>query len=582
MNLTRREFLNILAAAGAAGLSLPELTLGADVGKDLYDVPPFGQLTFLHFTDCHAQLLPTYFREPSINMGMGEANGRPPHLVGEALLKHFKFRPGALDAYAYTHLNFSEAARMYGRIGGFAHLATLVKRLRASRPGRTLLLDGGDTWQGSATSLWTHGQDMIDACKMLGVDIMTAHWEFTYGAERVKQVLENDFKDKIEFVCQNVADNEFGDLIFKPYALREVNGVKVAVIGQAFPYTPVSNPGYLVPDWTFGIQEDHMQKMVDECRAKGAQVVIVLSHGGMDADFKMASRVTGIDAIMGGHTHDALPQPHIVNNRSGKTLVMHSGCNGKFLSVLDLEVKNGKISDYRYKLLPIFSNLIPPDQDMADHIETVRAPFKRKLEEKLAVTEHLLYRRGNFNGTSDQLIVEALKEVQGTDFAFSPGFRWGPTLLPGEAITMEHLMSLTAITYPTVVKLERTGEEIKVMLEDIADNLFNPDPYMQQGGDMVRTGGLSYVIDPNQPMGQRIQRMETSDGKLLDARKKYTIASWASTAPQEGGRAMWDVVAEYLRHHQTVAIKLPNTPKVINVDGNPGIDIASLAPLRSA
>jgi len=573
--MTRRDFLKMLAAASAAGLVFPRHGYaGPDTLNELYDPPPFGQLTLMHMTDCHAQLLPTYFREPSINIGIGEANGRPPHIVGDRLLKHLGVKPGTINAHAFSHVAFTELAKVYGKIGGFAHLATVVKHLRATRPGRTLLLDGGDTWQGSATALWTNGQDMIDATKLLGVDIMTGHWEFTYGAERVKEVIEKDFKGNIEFVAQNIVDKEFGDPIFKPYTLREINGVSVGVIGQAFPYTPVSNPGRLVPDWTFGIQEDRMQKMADEVRAKGAQIVVVLSHGGMDSDFKMASRVTGIDIIMGGHTHDALPAPHVVNNPKGKTLVMHSGCNGKFLSVLDLEVKGGKIADYKYRLLPIFSNLIPADKEMAAHIVKVRAPFQAKLDEKLGITEELLYRRGNFNGTSDQLIVEALREIKGTDFAFSPGFRWGATLLPGEAITMEHLMNLTAITYPITTIIERSGEEIKFMLEDIADNLFNSDPYMQQGGDMVRTGALSYVIDPNNDIGKRIVRMEDSKGKLIDPNKKYTIATWAGVGPEQPGTPIWDVVAEYLRHHKTVKIKLPNTPKVINVADNPGLDLA--------
>ncbi len=573
--MTRRDFIKMLAAASASGLVLPyHGYAGSGSLPELYDPPPFGQLTLMHMTDCHAQLVPSHFREPSINLGVGAARGRLPHVVGAKLLKSMGLKSGSLSAHAFSHIGFAELAKVYGKSGGFAHLATLVKHLRATRPGRTLLLDGGDTWQGSATALWTNGQDMIDATKLLGVDIMTGHWEFTYGAARVKHVIEKDFKGSIEFVAQNVVDKAFGDPVFKPYALRTLNGIRVGVIGQAFPYTPVANPGYLIPDWTFGIQEERMQKMADEVRAKGAQIVVLLSHDGMDVDLKIASRVTGIDLIMGGHTHDALINPQVVSNAKGKTLVMNSGCNGKFLSLLDLEVKEGKIKDYQYRLLPIFSNLLPPDQDMAAYIAKVRAPFTAKLDEKLAVTEELLYRRGNFNGTSDQLIVDALCEIKGTDFAFSPGFRWGTTLLPGDAITMEHLMNLTAITYPTVTTLERSGEELKFMLENIADNLFNKDPYLQQGGDMVRTGALRYVIDPNQEMGRRILRMENGKGKLIEANKKYTIATWGGVGQPAEGTPVWDVVAEYLRHHKTVKIKRPNLPKVVNIKDNPGIDIA--------
>ncbi|HNC62857.1 MAG TPA: thiosulfohydrolase SoxB, partial [Rhodocyclaceae bacterium] len=483
MSMSRREFLHALAVATAAGMALDaRRAFAAGDGERLYDVPRFGNVHLLHFTDCHAQLMPMYYREPDFNIGIGEAAGKPPHLVGEHLLKAFGVRPGSVEAHALTYLDFLQAAKTYGAVGGFAHLATLVKKLRSGRPG-ALLLDGGDTWQGSATALWTRGQDMVDACKLLGVDMMSAHWEFTYGAERVRQLVDNELAGKIEFLAQNVKTSDFGDPVFKPYAMREMNGVRIAVIGQAFPYTPIANPRHLIPDWTFGIQDDEMQKVVTRARAEGAQVVVVLSHNGMDVDLKMASRVSGIDAILGGHTHDGVPAPSIVRNPGGQTLVMNSGCNGKFLSVLDFDVRDGKVRDYRYRLLPVFSNLLAADKDMAAYIDKVRAPHAAKLNEKLAVTEGLLYRRGNFNGAWDQLILDALLDVKGAQIAFSPGFRWGATLLPGQAITMESLMDQTAITYPHTTLTEMSGATIKTILEDVADNLFNPDPYYQQGGD---------------------------------------------------------------------------------------------------
>jgi S-sulfosulfanyl-L-cysteine sulfohydrolase len=574
MNLSRREFLQLLAIAGATGFGMP----GCDNFKasvtnsesTLYDLPLFGNVTLLHFTDSHAQLKPVYFREPNINIGTGDAAGKPPHLVGEALLKEFNLNPASIQSYALTHLNFTEAAHQYGKVGGFAHLATLVKILREQRPGGTLLLDGGDTWQGSATSLWTRGQDMVDAQKLLGVDIMTGHWEFTYGAERVKEILDKDLNGKIEFLAQNVNDATWGDLIFKPYVIKPVNGVPVAVIGQAYPYTPIANPRYLFPEWSFGINESHMQKTVDKARAEGAKIIVLLSHNGMDIDLKMARRINGIDVILGGHTHDAMPAPSLVANPGGKTLVINSGSHGKFLSVLDLDVNDGKLRDYRYHLLPVFSNLIAPDAKMSAYIEKVRAPYKTKLEEKLAVSDSLLYRRGNFNGTFDQLILDALLTVKGADISFSPGFRWGTTLLPGDAITMEHLMNQTAITYATATLTERTGEQIKNILEDIADNLYNKDPYYQQGGDMVRVGGMRYSIDPNEAIGKRISDLELTGGKSLEAKKIYKVAGWASVEPQTAGTPVWDIVAQYLRRKKTIRIDAPDLPKLKGVKGNLG------------
>lgn len=571
--MNRREFLQVLAIAGAGGMTFPHQDAYAAQAADaMYDLPRFGNVHLLHFTDCHAQLRPVYFREPDVNLGIGDYAGKPPHLVGDALLRHYGIRPGTPQAYAFTCLDFNEAARRYGKVGGFAHLATLVKRLKAGRPG-ALLLDGGDTWQGSATALWTKGQDMVDAALALGVDVMTPHWEMTLGADRVKEIVDKDFKGKVAFLAQNIKTNDFGDPVFEPYVIREINGVPVAIIGQAFPYTPIANPRYFVPDWTFGIQEENLQKIIDETRGKGAQAVVLLSHNGMDVDLKLASRVRGLDAILGGHTHDGVPAPVPVKNAGGNTLVTNAGSNGKFLGVLDLDVKGGKVADFRYRLLPVFANYLPADPAMEALISKVRAPYEQKLGEVLAVNRGLLYRRGNFNGTFDQLILDGLMQVQGAQIAFSPGFRWGTTLLPGQAITMEHLMDQTAITYPTTTVTQMSGETIKTILEDVADNLFNPDPYYQQGGDMVRVGGLQYTIDPKAGMGKRITDMRLA-GKPLEAGKTYKVAGWAPVAEearQSGGAPIWDVMAQWLRSTREVSARPLNQPRVRGMDGNAGI-----------
>ena len=574
MSMNRREFMQLLAVAAAGGMSLQSNFARAEKAAEaLYDLPPFGNVSLLHMTDCHAQLLPIHFREPNVNLGVGSMRGNAPHIVGEGFLKHFGIKPGSIEAHAFTYLDFVEAAKTYGKVGGFAHLATLVKKMKASRPG-ALLLDGGDTWQGSGTALWTNAQDMVDACKLLGVDVMTLHWESTYGADRVKEIEDKDFAGKIDIVAQNVKTTDFEDPVFKPYVIRNINGVPVAIVGQAFPYTPIANPRWQTPDWSFGIRDEDMQQAVDAARAEGAQVVVVLSHNGMDVDLKMASRVTGIDAIFGGHTHDGMPAPTVVENAGGKTLVTNAGSNGKFLGVMDFDVRDGKVADFRYKLLPVFSNLLPADPEMAAFIDQTRAPFLEKLTEKLAVTEGLLYRRGNFNGSWDQLIVDALIADKDAEIAFSPGFRWGTSLLPGDTITMEHLLDQTAITYPWTTLTEMSGEMIKTILEDVADNLFNPDPYYQQGGDMVRVGGLQYTCDPNAAMGRRIDNMMLK-GKPIEAGKTYKVAGWApvSEEAKDSGPAIWDVVANYLRSQKVVSQRALNLPTLKGMDGNPGVAI---------
>ncbi|MCU0833351.1 MAG: thiosulfohydrolase SoxB [Chromatiaceae bacterium] len=586
MSISRREFIRLLGMAGAAGMLPSSIFAAMRQPSDLYEVPKFGNLTLLHITDTHAQLNPIYFREPNVNLGVAGAFGQPPHLVGEALLKHFNVAPGGIEAHAFSYLDFAEAAEKFGRVGGFAHLKSLVDRIRAERgDGNSLLLDGGDTWQGSGTAYWTRGMDMVGACNLLGVDVMTGHWEFTYLDE---EVIKNIGELKGEFVAQNVRvreealfDYRFADfpgfdedsgLAFKPYTVKEIGGVKVAVIGQAFPYTPIANPQRFIPDWTFGIQDQRMQEIVDQVRENAKpDLVVVISHNGMDVDLKMASRVRGIDIIFGGHTHDGMPAPSIVENAGGKTLVTNAGSNGKFLGVMDLDVRDGQMRGYQYRLLPVFSNLLPADPAMLKYIEEVRAPYKAQLEEQLAVTEETLFRRGNFNGTFDQVICDALVKVNDAQISLSPGFRWGTSVLPGQAITMDNVMDQTCMTYPETYRREMTGAEIKDILEDVCDNLFNPDPYVQQGGDMVRVAGLDYVCDPNETIGKRISEMTLDDGTKVEADKRYVVAGWATVGAQSPGEPVWDTVATYLRDLKTVKIKKLNTPVLKNVAGNPGI-----------
>ena len=578
--MDRREFLTIMGAASAAGLTPAFATAGSK--DDIYSLPPFGNARLLHFTDCHAQLEPVYFREPNVNIGIGAASGRPPHLVGAHLLDYVGIKTGTKKAHAFTYLDFSKAAETYGKVGGFAHLKTLVDQKRAEvADGHSLLLDGGDTWQGSATSLWTRGKDMVGACNRLGVDIMTGHWEFTYQQD---EILENISEFNGEFIAQNVFVSEeamFDDApvydedtghAFKPYTIREMGGRRVAIIGQAFPYTPIANPARFIPDWSFGIRDAEMQELVNEIRGEHRpDAVIVLSHNGMDVDIKMASVVTGVDAILGGHTHDAVPKPVMVNNPGGKTLVTNAGSNGKFLAVLDLDIGEGKVNDFRYRLLPVFSNLLPANEGMQAYINEVRKPFADKLNEPLAVTESLLYRRGNFNGTFDQVICDAMRAVGGAEIALSPGFRWGTSILPGQTITMERLMDQTAMTYPETYVRDMQGSELKLILESVADNLFHDDPYYQQGGDMVRVGGLSYSCDPGQAMGGRIGNLSLHDGTPLNADKTYKVAGWATVGSKSPGPPIWDMVAEYLRDQKTISVGDMDTPRLINVKGNKGI-----------
>ena len=572
MSLNRREFLQILAAAGMAGLLPTPLRAQPSAASELYDLPAFGNVSLLHITDCHAQLLPMYYREPDTNLGIGTMQGKPPHLVGEQYLKYYGLKPDSAQAYAFTAVDFAQAAHTYGQVGGFAHLKTLLDQLRAQRPG-ALLLDGGDSWQGSWTALQTQGQDMVAAQLVLGVNVMTAHWEMTLGAERVQTLIKQDLAGKIDFVAQNIVTTDFEEPVFAPYVIREINQVPVAIIGQAFPYTPIANPKHLIPDWSFGIRPERLQAMIKEARGKGAQVVVLLSHNGMDVDLKLASQVSGLDAILGGHTHDAVLQPVIVENAGGKTLVTNAGSNGKFVAVLDLEVKAGKVADYRYRLLPVLANCLKADTDMLKLIEKVRAPYAKVLSEPLAVCDELLYRRGNFNGTFDQMICNALMQELDAPIAFSPGFRWGTSLLPGQTITFEDVAAQTAITYPTVTRRLMSGQMIKAVLEDVADNLFNPDPYYQQGGDMVRVGGLQFSLDPTATMGKRIGDLSLA-GKPLQADKDYPVAGWASVqANVPANKPIWEVVATYLRQHKTLGPLSLNRPVLKNVATNPGLGV---------
>jgi len=548
----------------------------------MYAAEPFGQARLMHFTDCHAQLLPIYFREPNVNLGFADAFNRPPHLVGQALLDYAGIDSGTRFAHAISHLDFADAAKLYGKVGGFAHLRTLVNRLRQeSGAGNSLLLDGGDTWQGSGTAYWTRGRDMVGACNLLGVDVMTGHWEFTY---QDSEVMQNISEFNGEFIAQNVlltddamfegaaAFDEDSGHVFKPYTLRNVGGRTIAIIGQAFPYTPIANPSRFMPDWTFGIRADELQTLVDSIRAgHKPDAVVLLSHNGMDVDLKLARVVTGVDAILGGHTHDGVPTPIVVENSTGKTIVTNAGSNGKFLGVLDFEFGDSGVRDFRYRLLPVFANLLAADPEMSAYIADVRKPWLDALEEPLAIADQLLYRRGNFNGTFDQIICDAQRTVGDAQIAFSPGFRWGTSVLPGDTVTMERVLDQTCITYPETYVRDMTGEQIKLILEDVCDNLFNPDPFYQQGGDMVRVGGMNYVCEPLAGPGQRISNMTLEDGTLVEAGKNYRVAGWGTVGSVAPGPPIWAVVATYLKDQKVARIRKLETPKLKGIGTNPGL-----------
>ena len=513
MTIRRRDFLTLAGAATLSG-SLPLRARAAD-SAGVYDLERFGKARILHMTDTHAQLRPVFFREPSVNIGVGSMRGNPPHLVGKAFLDRFGIRPDSADAYAFTCIEFEKAAARFGKLGGFAHLKTLVDRLRSEvAPGRSLLLDGGDLWQGTGLANTLRGADMVDAANLLGIEAMTGHWEFTYGEQALRANLE---RFKGEFLAQNVFLTEeaaFNDAkafdpasgrVFKPSVIKEIGGHRVAVIGQAFPYVPIAHPKRFTPDWKFGIRDEELQKLVDGHRNNDkVDAVVLLSHNGMDVDLKLASRVTGIDVVLGGHTHDAVPQPITVTNPGGVTLVTNAGSNGKFLAVLDLEFAKGKVANVRYRLLPVFSELLKPDPAMQALIDKTREPHAIGLNEKIAAADRLLYRRGNFSGTMDQLICDALREELNAEIALSPGFRWGTTALAGQPLTMEDVLAQTAVTYPQTYIQNMTGGQIKDVLEDVCDNLFNTDPYYQQGGDMVRVGGLSYTCTPVESVGKQV------------------------------------------------------------------------------
>ena len=556
----RRGFLQIMMAAAAlcAPGSVGRAAAAQKISqKDLLRFEPLGRITLLHFSDIHGQLMPVYFREPSINIGVGAVRGLLPHVTGRKLLDLYGIPAGSPEAYALTSEDFVALSRNYGRIGGLDRMATLIKAIRAERPGKTILLDGGDTWQGSYTSLKTRGADMVKAMNALGVEAMTAHWEFTYGAERVLELI-----DQLEFpfLAGNVRDTSWDEPVFEAVKIFERAGLRIAVIGQAYPYTPIANPRYLIPDWSFGIREDQIRERVNAVRAAGVDLVVLLSHNSFDIDRKLASRVGGIDVIFTAHTHDALPQAMTVGN----TLLVASGSHGKFLSRLDLDVRGRRIAAYRYKLIPVFADVIDPDPAMAALIKEVRAPYEAEVNRVLGRTESLLYRRGNFNGTFDDLICQALLEERDAQIALSPGFRWGATLLPGQDIRVEDVFNQTAITYPNAYRSDFTGAFLKEILESVADNLFHPDPYYQQGGDMVRVGNLSYTIHVSNKIGSRISDMTLiGTGEKIDAGKTYVVSGWASVNEGTQGPPIHDVVGRYIERHKSVRIPENRQVKVL-------------------
>lgn len=564
--ISRREFLQASAAASAlaaaSGLGPPGRVAAQQrlSQADILRFQPMGRLTLLHVADLHAQFRPVFFREPSINLGVGEVKGLVPHITGKEMLAHYNLPAGSAMAYALSSEDFAALAKSYGRMGGFDRIATIIKAVRAERgEGNCLLLDGGDTWTNSWGALQTKAQDVVEAMNLLKPDAMTGHWEFTLGAERVKEIVD---KLPFPFLAQNIRDTEFEDRVFEARKTFDRGGAKVAVIGQAYPYTAIANPRWMFPKWSFGLREDDLQKEVDDARSEGADIVVLLSHNGFDIDRKMASRVKGIDVILTAHTHDALPDVVKV----GKTLLVATGSHGKFVSRLDLDIRDKELKGYRFGLIPVFSDAIAPDAEMAALIAKHRAPFEKDLGRVLAKTEGLLYRRGNFQGSFDDVFTDAMLQVRDAEIALSPGVRWGASLLPGQDITFEDVTNASAMSYPNCYRMGMKGEMLKTVLEDVADNIFNPDPYLQGGGDMVRVGGMGFTIDPNATIGNRISNMTSlRDGKPIEAGREYTVAGWASINEGTQGPPIWDVVSQYLTTKKTITPRPLDAVKVVNI-----------------
>ena len=562
--LSRRDFLQVgmatTAIYGSSGFgNFSKLAAQQKLKQeDLLEFDTYGNVSLIHITDIHGQLKPIYFREPEINLGVGSALGQVPHITGANFRKMYGINDGSPSHYALTHNDFSALAQQYGRVGGLDRVATVIKAIRADRPD-AILLDGGDTWHGSYTCHHSQGQDMVNVMNALKTEAMTFHWEFTLGSDRVHEII-----DTLPFPAlgQNIFDAEWDEPAdyFEPYTFFERGGSKIAVIGQAFPYMPIANPGWMFPEYSFGIRDENMQEMVNEVRGLGADLVVVLSHNGFDVDKKMASIVSGIDIILSGHTHDALPEPVLIN----ETVIVASGSNGKFISRVDLDVRNGKMMGFKHKLIPIFSDVIAPDPDIAALIDEERAPYKSQLSEVIGQSQSLLYRRGNFNGTWDDLICQAMIEEREADISMSPGVRWGPSILPGQDITREDIWNVTSMSYGKVYRTEMTGEFLHIILEDVADNLFNPDPYYQQGGDMVRIGGMGYRIDINKPQGRRISDLTLlKTGERIDPSKNYIVAGWASVNEGTEGPQIWDLVENYIRRNGSVKVNPNNSVNVI-------------------
>ena len=575
--MNRREFIKALMIGYMYNLIVPSNARSTDAFIN-YSLPKTGDIRLLHITDTHAQLEPIYFREPSVNLGVGSNKNMPPHLVSENFLNYYSVNNNYLK-YAFTPLNFSEFANQYGKLGGYAYLKTVVDNLRNEADGKALLLDGGDTWQGSGLSLFTNGEDMVESSNILGVDVMTGHWEFTYGQS---QFIKNIKKFKGEFVAHNIslteeaqfdgeeAYDDFGHFQ-KPYTIKKIGNHRIAIIGQAFPYTPIANPGRFVNNLTFGIRENELQELVNRINQNDKpDIIVLLSHNGVDVDKKLASRVKGIDIILGGHTHDVIPKPIEIINERHRTIIINSGCSGKFLSVLDLDIHSKNSFDYRYNLLPIFSNKIQPSGNMTRFIQKKTKPFERTLNEVIGYSNHELYRRGTFTGSFDSLLCKSLNSVMGSEISLSPGFRWGTSLPKNTDIKMSDIYNQTAITYPNTYRRELNGSTLKNILEDVADNIFNPDPYMQQGGDMVRTAGLIYDITPKNIIGKRISNLRLSNGNLIDPNKNYVISGWASVNQIETGKPIWEVAREYLQNNKIYSSQDNEKPRILGESDNLG------------
>lgn len=441
----------------------------------------------------------------------------------------------------------------YIRAGGYPRISAYINKVRKEKDNKVVVLDGGDTFHGTLPVVDSKGMILTSYLNEMKIDAMTAHWEFAYGPKHFSSLLN---ALNYPMLAINCYDKTTDKLVFDPYLIKEVNGLKIGIIGIAATIIDKTMPQHFAEGLYFSLGNEELPGYIAELKDQDVDLVILLSHLGFPQEVKLAQEVDGIDVLLSAHTHNRVYEPALVND----TIIFQSGCHGSFLGHLDLVVENKKIVDYKHQLV-VLDESLDEDLDMKAAIEKDLEPYKEQLNKIVGRTGTDLNRSTVFESTMDNLLLQSMIDISGAELAFSNGWRYGAPIPKGD-IRENDLWNMIPVN-PPLSKVKLKGQEVWDMMEENLERTFSIDPYQQMGGYVKRVLGMNLYCKIENPYGERVQQIFVQGQALEKDRVYHVVFVTSQGVPEKYGHDRVnldihaiDVLKEYLSKHEVVSAPL--------------------------